>query len=250
MSARLFEVSGLTAGYGVAKILHGVGLHVDKGESVAILGPNGAGKSTLLRAVFDACRVFAGTISMNGQDVRAVPDYQVARLGIAHVPEGRGLFPEMTVTENLTLGGLAFGDRPTVRTRMERVLEMFPRLQTRTKQVVGTMSGGEQQMVAIGRALMSEPELLLLDEPSLGLAPQIVSSIFDQLHRLSEVDQGLSILVVEQRVHEALTLCSRAYVMQGGQIVLEDSSTNLQSNAAMASAFFGETKISSSGAAT
>jgi branched-chain amino acid transport system ATP-binding protein len=239
----LFNIKDLVAGYGIARILHGVSLTVARGESVAILGPNGAGKTTLLRSVFNACKVFSGSITMNGRDVRAVADYRVSRLGIAHVPEGRGLFPEMSVTENLTLGGLAFGDRATIRSRIDRMVELFPRLRDRRKQIVGTMSGGEQQMVAIARALMSEPKLLLLDEPSLGLAPTIVESIFAKLRELSETDQGLGILIIEQRVHEALDMCSRGYVLQGGQVVLSGTSAELRSNTAMASAFFGEAPL-------
>jgi branched-chain amino acid transport system ATP-binding protein len=236
----LFEVNDLAAGYGTARVLHGVSLKVGRGESVAVLGPNGAGKSTLLRAIFQACRVFSGGISMEGADVRDVADFEVAKLGIAHVPEGRGLFPEMTVTENLVLGGLSFVDRLGNRDRIEAVMEMFPQLRDRTKQIVGTMSGGEQQMVAIGRALMSEPKLLLLDEPSLGLAPKVVESIFAQLRNLSDSARNLSILIVEQRVHEALDLCARGYVIQGGEVVLSGTTDELRTNAAMESAFFGD----------
>ncbi len=244
-----FEVHDLAAGYGVARVLHGVSVTVGRGESVAVLGPNGAGKSTLLRAIFQACRVFAGTISMDGADVRAVADFEVAKMGIAHVPEGRGLFPEMTVTENLVLGGLSFTDRSTVRARIESVVELFPRLKDRAKQIVGTMSGGEQQMVAIGRALMSEPKLLLLDEPSLGLAPQIVDTIFGQLRALTESAKGLSILIVEQRVHEALDLCSRGYVIQGGEVVLSGTTAELRTNTTMESAFFGDALPDAAGVA-
>jgi branched-chain amino acid transport system ATP-binding protein len=239
-SEPLFEVSDLVAGYGVAKVLHGVSLTVGRGESVAVLGPNGAGKSTLLRAIFKACRVHSGAITMDGSDVRAIADHRVAKLGIAHVPEGRGLFPEMTVTETLTLGGLSFVDRATIRERTEMVVEMFPRLKDRSGQIVGTMSGGEQQMVAIGRALMSGPKLLLLDEPSLGLAPQVVDTIFERLKALGESATGMSTLIVEQRVHEALDLCSRGYVMQGGEIVFSGGTDRLRADKAMESAFFGD----------
>lgn len=237
---RLFEVRDLAAGYGVAKVLHGVSLDVARGESVAVLGPNGAGKSTLLRAVFQACRVYSGSIRMDGADVRAVADYEVTKLGIAHVPEGRGLFPEMTVTENLVMGGMNFADRAGIRERADEVIEMFPRLKDRTKQVVGTMSGGEQQMVAIGRALMSKPRLLLLDEPSLGLAPQIVETIFSQLRMLTTSGHGMSTLIVEQHIHEALELCSRGYVMQGGEMVFSETTEKLLADKAMESAFFGD----------
>jgi branched-chain amino acid transport system ATP-binding protein len=237
----LLEIRDLVAGYGVAKVLHGVSLTVGHGETVAVLGPNGAGKSTLLRAIFQTCRVHSGSITMDGNDVRAVADYQVATLGIAHVPEGRGLFPELTVTQNLVLGGLKFGGRAVSGERIERVVETFPRLKDRRSQVVGTMSGGEQQMVAIGRALMSEPRVLLLDEPSLGLAPQIVETIFAELRSLADSGARLSVLIVEQRVQEALDMCSRGFVMQGGEIVFSGTTETLRADAAMESAFFGET---------
>jgi branched-chain amino acid transport system ATP-binding protein len=237
----LFEIRDLVAGYGVAKVLHGVSLAVEPGETVAVLGPNGAGKSTLLRAIFQTCRVHSGTITMDGHDVRAVADYKVATLGIAHVPEGRGLFPELTVTQNLVLGGLKFASRPVIAERVERVVETFPRLADRRAQVVGTMSGGEQQMVAIGRALMSAPRMLLLDEPSLGLAPQVVETIFAELRELAASDTGLSVLIVEQRVQEALDMCSRGYVMQGGEIVFSGTTEKLRGDAAMELAFFGDT---------
>jgi branched-chain amino acid transport system ATP-binding protein len=238
-SGPMFQVRDMVAGYGVARVLHGVSMTVDRGESVAVLGPNGAGKTTFLRSIFKACRVYSGSITMDGVDVRAVPDYQVAALGIAHVPEGRGLFPEMTVQENLVLGGVSFVDRKVIRERVEQMLEMFPRLRDRTKQLVGTMSGGEQQMVAIGRALMSQPKLLLLDEPSLGLAPQVVASIFEQLARLA-AEGTVTTLIVEQRIHEALQLCTRGYVVQGGEVVFSGTSEQLRANGAMESAFFGD----------
>jgi branched-chain amino acid transport system ATP-binding protein len=238
-SEPMFQVRDIVAGYGVAKVLHGVSMTVDRGESVAVLGPNGAGKTTFLRSIFQACRVYSGSISMDGVDVRAVPDHRVAGLGIAHVPEGRGLFPEMTVLDNLVLGGLSFADRATIRERVAEILEMFPRLRDRTKQLVGTMSGGEQQMVAIGRALMSKPKLLLLDEPSLGLAPQVVAGIFEQLGKLAASGQ-VTTLIVEQRIHEALELCSRGYVVQGGEVVFSGTTDELRANGAMESAFFGD----------
>jgi branched-chain amino acid transport system ATP-binding protein len=236
----LLEIRDLVAGYGVAKVLHGVSLEVRRGETVALLGPNGAGKSTLLRAIFRTCRVHSGEITMDGRDVRAVPDYQVATFGIAHVPEGRGLFPELTVTQNLVLGGLKFGSRSVIAERIERVVATFPRLKDRRAQVVGTMSGGEQQMVAIGRALMSAPRVLLLDEPSLGLAPLVVETIFAELRELVSSEAGLSVLIVEQRVQEALDLCCRGYVMQGGEIVYSGPADALRHDAAMSSAFFGD----------
>jgi branched-chain amino acid transport system ATP-binding protein len=168
------------------------------------------------------------------------PDYEVAKLRIAHVPEGRGLFPQMTVQENLTLGGYLIHDRAIVKQRIDRTIEMFPRLKDRRTQIVGTMSGGEQQMVAIGRGLMVDPKLWLLDEPSLGLAPLVVDNIFAQLKELAESGNGPSILIVEQRVDEALDLCSRGYVIQGGEVIRQGSSDELRSEGSMASAFLGE----------
>ena len=234
-----FVVEDLRAGYGAAQVLHGVSLTVNPGETVAVLGPNGAGKTTLLRSVFRTCTVMSGVIMMDGKDLMSLPDYKVSLLGIGHVPEGRGLFPELTVEENLTVGGLALRSRGRIRSRIADIIEMFPALKDRRSQVVGTMSGGEQQMVAIGRALMPEPHLLMLDEPSLGLAPRIVTDIFGRLRELTGGEGGLATLIVEQRVQEALDLCDRAYVLEGGAVVTQGEPDDLRANELLVEAFFG-----------
>lgn len=244
----MFSVEGLRAGYGVAEVLHGVDLTVRRGEAVAVLGPNGAGKTTLLRSIFRTCRVLSGSVTMDGTDLLALADYRVTGQGIGHVPEGRGLFPEMSVSENLTVGGLQLASRSRSRERMDAVADIFPILGSRRNQVVGTMSGGEQQMVAIGRALMAEPRLLLLDEPSLGLAPRVVADIFERLAALSQGAAGMALLVVEQRVQEALDLCDRAYVLEGGSILIEGRSSELNVNELLVEAFFGRAAGSPSGA--
>jgi branched-chain amino acid transport system ATP-binding protein len=235
----MFRVQGLRSGYGAAEVLHGVDLSVSRGEAVAVLGPNGAGKTTLLRSIFSTCRVLSGSITLDGTDLLALPNYQVTGQGIGHVPEGRGLFPEMSVTENLTVGGLSIGSRLRSKERMDEVIEIFPVLGDRRTQIVGTMSGGEQQMVAIARALMAQPRLLVLDEPSLGLAPRIVDDIFARLSFLSQGSDGMALLVVEQRVQEALDLCDRAYVLEGGSLLLEGPSSELNVNELLVEAFFG-----------
>lgn len=232
-------IEGLRAGYGSAEILHGVDLRVGRGEAVAVLGPNGAGKTTLLRSIFRTCRVLSGSITMEGTDLLALADHRVTGRGVGHVPEGRGLFPEMTVSENLAIGGLSLGNRARSKERLEEVVEVFPILGTRRAQVVSTMSGGEQQMVAIGRALMAQPKLLLLDEPSLGLAPLIVEDIFERLGRLVRGSEGMAVLIVEQRVQEALELCDRAYVLEGGSVLIEGSAAELNVNELLVEAFFG-----------
>ena len=234
----LLIISGLRAGYG-AEVLHGVDIGIGRGEAVAVLGPNGAGKTTLLRSIYRTCTVTAGIITMAGVDLLKVADYKVTGHGVGHVPEGRGLFPEMTVLENLTIGGLSLRSRQRTRERMAEVIELFPVLGNRRSQIVGTMSGGEQQMVAIARALMPEPELLLLDEPSLGLAPIIVAEIFGRLAALVQENASMAILLVEQRVEEALELCHRAYVLEGGSVLMEGTTKDLSTNQLLIEAFFG-----------
>jgi branched-chain amino acid transport system ATP-binding protein len=236
----LLEVSELTGGYGSGIVLEGVSVRVDAGETVSVVGPNGAGKSTLLRAIYGRIAIRSGSIRLNGEDLRALEGHQVARRGVAHVPEGRGLFPNMSVIENLSVGALMTGDSANRRRRFELVYELFPILRSRPQQTVSTMSGGEQQMVAIGRALMASPKLLLLDEPSLGLAPKVVDSIFESLARLREAEPELGILLIEQRVVEGLEFSHRGYVLEAGKIVLSDTSVKLIGNPHLQAAFLGE----------
>jgi branched-chain amino acid transport system ATP-binding protein len=225
----LLRVEGVRAGYGSVAVLEGVSLHVAEGEAVTVLGPNGAGKTTLLRVISGVVPARAGTIERAGSERRRASSHSVARSGIGHVPEGRGIFPGLTVSDNLELGSFGAGDRngdADLGARMTFVLELFPWIKDRRKQAAGTLSGGEQQMLAIGRALMGNPQVLLLDEPSLGLSPLMVQRVFDALEQIRA--RGLSILLVEQNLTHALALADRGYVMNRGQIVLEGSADELK----------------------
>ena len=214
----LLEVADIHTHYGAIEALKGISLTVDAGEVVTLIGSNGAGKSTTLRSISGLTPASAGTITFAGEDITRVPANEIVTRGIALAPEGRHCFPRMTVRENLDLG--AHRRRgPGIAEDLDRVYDLFPRLKERERQTAGTMSGGEQQMLAIGRALMARPKLLLLDEPSLGLAPIFVERIFDIIKQINE--QGTSILLVEQNVHHALDVADRAYVMETGRITLE-----------------------------
>lgn len=221
--------------YGPIEALKGVSLNVEKGEIVTLIGANGAGKSTLLMTVCGDPRASSGTITWKGEDITQKETAKIMRSGLAVVPEGRRVFSAMTVEENLAMGG--FFNNTNYDERMEHVLELFPRLKERYSQRAGTMSGGEQQMLAIGRALMSNPELLILDEPSLGLAPIIINQIFDIIHTLRE--EGTTIFLVEQNANQALRLADRGYVLEHGKIVLEDSGENLLVNEDVRKAYLG-----------
>ncbi|HWP23484.1 MAG TPA: ABC transporter ATP-binding protein [Candidatus Binatia bacterium] len=212
----MLQVENLQVGYGEVKVLHGLSLEVGGGESVGIVGPNGAGKSTLLRAIAGLARPSAGEIRWEGERINTEPPERIVARGIAVVPEGRRLFSRMTVRENLELGAFSRRSNEAPGPRLERVYGIFPRLFERERQLAGSLSGGEQQMLALGRALMAEPKLLLLDEPSLGLAPKIVEGIFSVLAGLRR--EGMGLLIVEQNVHAALTLVERAYVLENGVI--------------------------------
>jgi branched-chain amino acid transport system ATP-binding protein len=226
MSA-LLQISGLRAAYGKIVALKGVDLEVNNGEIVALIGSNGAGKSTLMMSVFGKPRAQAGRIAYDGQDITHVPTHEIARLRIAQSPEGRRIFPRMSVMENLQMGADAAGDDGAERQAdLRRVLSLFPILEQRLSQRGGTLSGGEQQMLAIARALMSRPRLLMLDEPSLGLAPLITRQIFDAIRQLNRTD-GLTVLIVEQNANHALRLAHRGYVMVNGTITLSGTGSEL-----------------------
>jgi branched-chain amino acid transport system ATP-binding protein len=230
----LLELSSVEARYGPVKALHGVSLNVGEGELVAVLGANGAGKTTTLRAISGTVRR-TGDILFRGEKLPRRPE-STARAGIAHVPEGRGTFGELTVWENLRLGAYA---RPgTMKDDAARVFKFFPRLEERRGQQAGTLSGGEQQMLALGRAMMARPKLLLLDEPSLGLAPLIVREIFDALERMKAQD-GMSVLVVEQNANLALAHAARAYVLEVGNVVVEGTSDELRANESVRKSYLG-----------
>jgi branched-chain amino acid transport system ATP-binding protein len=229
-------ISGLYAGYGSGDVLHGIEAHVMPGELVCVIGSNTAGKTTLLRAI-SGLLAARGNIRFMGEELTGKPAHAIPSLGIAHVPEGRHMFPGMTVKENVILGGYATRKSAGLDTRYGEVLEMFPRLSERSQQRAGSLSGGEQQMVAIARALMLRPKLLLLDEPSHGLAPKVV----DELHgTLGSINQsGTSVLLVEQNTALALSVASRGYVLQSGRIVLSGSSAGLANNAEVRKAYLG-----------
>jgi len=221
-SEAMLRVRDLTAGYGAAPVLQGVSLHVDKGETVVLLGPNGAGKSTLMAAITGVIRR-SGIVDFEGRNLANEASHHIVSLGAVLVPEGRLVFPPFSVEDNLRLGSLRL--RGNVQERFEFVYGLFPRLAERRRQPAGTLSGGEQQMLAIGRALMSRPRLLLLDEPFLGLAPLVVSEIRGSLEKLRQT--GLTLLMVEQKLDIALEFASRAYVLIKGRVVLEDSTASL-----------------------
>jgi branched-chain amino acid transport system ATP-binding protein len=225
--------------YGSIHALKGVSIDVRDGEIVTLLGANGAGKSTTLRSINGLNRPRQGTIQFQGRDITSVAAHQIVKRGIAQAPEGRRLFPRMTVTENLEMGAFQRSDRGEIRGDMDRVFDLFPRLQERRNQKAGTMSGGEQQMCAIGRALMARPKLLLLDEPSLGLAPIFVERIFEIIRQINE--QGTSILLVEQNALMALDAADRGYVLETGRIVLADSAAALKTNEEVRKTYLGET---------
>jgi branched-chain amino acid transport system ATP-binding protein len=235
----ILEINDIHTYYGSIHALKGISLEVRQGEIVTLLGANGAGKSTTLRSINGLNRPRQGSIKFEGRDITSVPAHDIVKRGIAQSPEGRRLFPRMTVTENLEMGAFQRSDRDGIRTDMDRVFELFPRLQERRDQKAGTMSGGEQQMCSIGRALMARPKLLLLDEPSLGLAPIFVERIFEIVRTINE--QGTSILLVEQNALMALDHADRGYVLETGNIVLSDSAAALKTNEQVRKTYLGET---------
>jgi branched-chain amino acid transport system ATP-binding protein len=232
----LLELDGVEARYGPVRALRGVSMTVDEGEVVAVLGANGAGKTTTLRAISGTVRR-TGAIRLAGQDIGRRRPESVARAGIAHAPEGRGTFVELTVRENLTLGAYT-RSRADTRAALQRVVERFPWMERRGDQQAGTLSGGEQQMLALARALMQQPQVLLLDEPSLGLAPIVVRELYEIVRRLNEED-GLTALVVEQNAALALDTASRAYVLEAGEVALEGTSAELRKNEAVRRSYLG-----------
>ena len=233
----LLELAGVEARYGPIKALHDVTLTLDDGEVVALLGANGAGKTTTLRAISGTVRR-SGNVSFDGRSLGRRSPESIAKLGIAHVPEGRGLFPELTVWENLRMGAYVRGERKTIRAEAPRVLGYFPWLEQRKNQQAGTLSGGEQQMLALARALVSRPRLLMLDEPSLGLAPTIVAEIFRIVRELNAED-GLSVLVVEQNAKIALESSARAYVLEVGRVAVEGASAELERHEGVRKSYLG-----------
>jgi branched-chain amino acid transport system ATP-binding protein len=233
----LLEVDSVDTFYGRVQALHGVSLHVDRGEIVALIGSNGAGKTTTLRTISGLIHPAKGHVRFDGKDITGTMAADIAKMGVGHAPEGRRLFPRMTVLDNLMLGAYPRNDRAAIRSDLNRVFELFPRLKERATQISGTLSGGEQQMLAIGRAMMSRPKVLMMDEPSLGLAPILVDTIFKVIAEINE--QGVPILLVEQNAHKALDVAHRAYVLETGVIVQEGQGKELAQSEEVQKAYLG-----------
>jgi branched-chain amino acid transport system ATP-binding protein len=233
----MLALRDIDAGYGTFQALFGVSLEVNAGEAIGVIGPNGAGKTTLMRVISGLIRPTAGQIAMEGTDLLATPPHRILELGIAHVPENRRLFARMTVEDNLRMGAYIPAARATFRQRLDFVYDLFPRLKERRAQFAGTLSGGEQQMCAIGRALMSEPRLLLLDEPSAGLAPVVVQQVFGLVERIRA--SGLTVLIVEQNVRQVLRVVDRAYLLEAGTIRASGASAELLASSTIREAYLG-----------
>ena len=233
----MLEVNNIHTFYGKIEALKGVSLHVEEGEIVTLIGANGAGKTTTLRAISGLLKPREGTVKLNGEDLAAYPAHELVYKGISMVPEGRGVFSKLTVEENIEMGAYIEKDKARIESGKERVFNMFPRLRERRKQVAGTLSGGEQQMLATGRALMARPKLLLLDEPSMGLAPILVEGIFDTIKEINK--EGTTVLLVEQNALMALAIAHRGYVLQTGKIVLSDTAEKLAKNEMVQKAYLG-----------
>jgi branched-chain amino acid transport system ATP-binding protein len=236
--AALLEINELHTYYGAIHALKGLSLHVDEGEIVTLIGANGAGKSTLLNTICGILKPRSGTVHFESEPIHELPPHEIVALGISQSPEGRRVFGRLNVTENLEMGAFARKDKDGIRRDLERAFTLFPRLKERAKQVAGTLSGGEQQMLAIGRSIMANPRLLLLDEPSMGLAPILVEAIFDTIREINS--QGTTILLVEQNALMALSVAQRGYVLETGEIVLHDSAAALQENEMVRKAYLGE----------
>jgi branched-chain amino acid transport system ATP-binding protein len=234
----VLKIENLNTYYGHIHALKGISLEVKRGEIVTLIGTNGAGKSTTLRTISGVVKARTGRVTFKGQDITTLKAHEIQALGMSHVPEGRRIFPQLTVLENLDIGAWNVTDRDQIEARKQRVFELFPRMKERIFQKGGTLSGGEQQMLAIGRALMVNPDILLLDEPSMGLAPVLVELIFDIIGQLNQ--QGTTVLLVEQNALMALEIAHRGYVLQTGEITLSDSAKNLANNDSVRKAYLGE----------
>jgi branched-chain amino acid transport system ATP-binding protein len=234
----MLSVAELNVAYGNIRVLHDVSLHIDAGEFVAIVGPNGAGKSTLFNAISGIVAASSGTVSFFGDDLLALAPSARAHLGIAHVPEGRQVFPSLSVLENLEMGAYAQTSRDTWHQRLEALYSWFPILAQRSRQSAGTLSGGEQQMLAIARGLASSPKLLMLDEPSMGLSPAIADEIFDRIVAIHQSER-IAVLLVEQRVAEALHFATRGYVLESGRVILEGDHESFRDNKRIREAYLG-----------
>jgi branched-chain amino acid transport system ATP-binding protein len=234
----VLEVKNLVVNYGVITALQGISLTVKQGDIVTLIGANGAGKTTALRTISGLLKARSGEILYQGKSITNLPPHQLVKLGLAHVPEGRMVFANLTVLENLRMGAYLVKDKAAILRELDYVFSIFPRLKEREKQVAGTLSGGEQQMLAIGRALMSKPRFLMLDEPSFGIAPLLVQKIFEKIVEINR-DQGITILVVEQNANLALEISRYGYVLETGRVILHDQSASLRENPQVRSAYLG-----------
>jgi branched-chain amino acid transport system ATP-binding protein len=234
----MLSVRNLSVNYGAISALRDISLEVKQGDIVTLIGANGAGKTTTLRAISGLLKARSGEIIYQDQNIAALPAHKIVQRGLSHVPEGRMIFANLTVHDNLMMGAYLQKDRRVVAAEMKRVFALFPRLQERQKQVAGTLSGGEQQMLAIGRALMSRPKFLMLDEPSLGIAPILIKTIFEKIIEINR-EQGLTILLVEQNASLALEISSYGYVLESGQIILADASAALRENPKVRESYLG-----------
>ena len=233
----MLQVKDLYVSYGMMEVLHGISIDVKPQELVSVIGPNGAGKSTLIKTIMGIVKPVSGQILYNGQDITRLPAHKRAGLGIGYVPEGRRVFGKLTVEENLRMGAYELKDNNHIRENMEKVYEIFPRLGERKDQLASTMSGGEQQMLAISRALMLDPKMLLIDEVSMGLMPIMVNTCFDVIQKLNK--QGITILVVEQNANKALKVADRGYVLETGNIIISDTAENMRKDDTVQKAYLG-----------
>jgi len=233
----MLSLAAISAGYGSFQVLFDVSLEVPRGEAVGVIGPNGAGKTTLMRVISGLVQRYTGAMRLDGRSIGGLPAHRIVERGIAHVPENRRLFPRLTVEDNLRIGAYLPRARRQCGGQLDRVYKLFPRLKDRREQLAGTLSGGEQQMCAIGRALMSDPKLLLMDEPSAGLAPLVVAQVFDLVHRIRA--EGLTVLIVEQNVQQVLDVVDRAYLLEVGRIKLAGTSTELKGNDFIRKSYMG-----------
>ena len=234
----LLEVKNLEVSYGVIRALKSISFHVDEGEIVSLIGANGAGKTTTMQSIMGLIPIKSGTVIYDGKDITKTPGYKLVSLGMSQVPEGRRVFQELTVYENLVLGAYTKKDKAKIKEDIEEICTMFPRLGERRKQVAGTLSGGEQPMLAMGRAMMSHPKLLMLDEPSMGLSPLLVDQVFDIIKDYHK--KGVTVLLVEQNAKKALSIADRAYVLETGSITLEGKASELLDNDDIKKAYLGE----------
>ena len=234
----MLEIKDLCVNYGVIKALKGITFEVNEGEVIALIGANGAGKTTTLHTITGLLNARSGSIVLDGKDITKTPAHKIVKMGIAHVPEGRRIFQNLTVLDNIRLGAFTRKDKDGIAQDVEKVYKLFPRLEERKNQVAGTLSGGEQQMLAMGRALMSKPRIVVMDEPSMGLSPILVSEIFDIIQSIRQ--QGTTVLLVEKKKKKALSIADRAYVLETGKIVLSGKASDLINDESVKKAYLGE----------